>query len=52
MAAHHRNSGRVQDCKFCVAVKDDTGRLRGVAIVGRPVSRHLDDGLTAEVTRL
>ena len=25
--------------------------LRGVAIVGRPVSRHLDDGFTAEVTR-
>lgn len=24
----------------------------GVAIVGRPVSRHRDDGLTAEVTRL
>lgn len=27
-------------------------RLVGVAIVGRPVSRHRDDGLTAEVTRL
>ena len=24
----------------------------GVAVVGRPVSRHADDGLTAEVTRL
>lgn len=24
----------------------------GVAIVGRPVARHRDDGLTAEVTRL
>lgn len=24
----------------------------GVAIVGRPVSRHRDDGLTAEITRL
>lgn len=52
MAAHHRHSGRIQGCKFCVAVKDGGGRLRGVAIVGRPVSRHLDDGLTAEVTRL
>lgn len=26
--------------------------LRGVVIVGRPVSRHRDDGVTAEVTRL
>jgi hypothetical protein len=31
---------------------DDKGLLRGVAIVGRPVSRFLDNGLTAEVTRL
>ena len=27
-------------------------RLCGVAIVGRPVARHRDDGLTLEVTRL
>lgn len=26
--------------------------LVGVAIVGRPVARHRDDGLTAEITRL
>lgn len=26
--------------------------LVGVAIIGRPVARHRDDGLTAEVTRL
>lgn len=30
----------------------DGPKLVGVAIVGRPVSRHRDDGLTAEVTRL
>ncbi|MFR8331722.1 MAG: XF1762 family protein [Oscillospiraceae bacterium] len=28
------------------------GRLAGVAIVGRPVSRYLDDGRTLEVNRL
>ena len=28
------------------------GKIVGVAIVGRPVSRHRDDGETAEVTRL
>lgn len=27
-------------------------QLAGVVIVGRPVSRHRDDGVTAEVTRL
>jgi hypothetical protein len=27
-------------------------KLVGVAIIGRPISRHRDDGLTAEVTRL
>lgn len=26
--------------------------MRGVAIVGRPVSRHVQDGWTCEVTRL
>lgn len=29
----------------------DGERLCGVAIVGRPVSRRLDNGLTAEITR-
>jgi len=33
-------------------VVDDKGKLRGVAIVGRPVSRFLDNGITAEVTRM
>ena len=28
------------------------GQLVGVAIVGRPVSRYLDDGMTLEVNRL
>ena len=30
----------------------EAGRLAGVAIVGRPVSRYLDDGHTLEVNRL
>jgi hypothetical protein len=49
---HHRHHSKAQGCKFCVGVVDDNGLLRGVAIVGRPVSRFLDNGLTAEVTRL
>lgn len=50
--AHHRHSGQVRGCKFCVAVVDDLDTVHGVAIVGRPVARRLDDGKTAEVTRL
>jgi hypothetical protein len=49
---HHRHHSKVQGCKFCIGVTDDKGLLRGVAIVGRPVSRYLDNGLTAEVTRM
>ena len=45
---HHRHNGRVQGCKFCVAVADDLDAVHGVAIVGRPVARRLDDGKTAE----
>lgn len=47
----HRHHGRVVGAKFSVAVRD-ADRVRGVAVVGRPVSRHLDDGATLEVTRV
>ena len=47
----HRHHGPVQGHKFSIGASvGDT--LVGVAIVGRPVSRHRDDGLTLEVTRL
>lgn len=36
--------------KFAIGVADGD-RLVGVAMVGRPVARHLDDGRTVEVTR-
>ena len=36
---------------YAVAVADGDD-IVGVAIVGRPVSRHLDNGWTVEVTRL
>lgn len=35
---------------FAVGAADEDGTLRAVAIVGRPVARHLDDGTTLEVT--
>ncbi|HEP9051874.1 TPA: hypothetical protein VDU98_001259, partial [Pseudomonas aeruginosa] len=51
--AHHRHHRPVQGAKFALAVTlSDSDLIRGVAIVGRPVARHLDDGWTLEVTRL
>ena len=50
--SHHRHHGKVRGCKFRIGVTGNDGTLHGVAIVGRPVSRHLDNGTTAEVTRL
>lgn len=49
---HHRHHKKVVGHKFSIGVIDATGALRGIAIVGRPVSRHRDDGFTLEVTRL
>jgi len=51
VAQKHRHHGEVQGAKFAIAVADESG-VRGVAIVGRPVARLLDDGWTLEVTRL
>jgi hypothetical protein len=51
VAAHHRHNKPARGCRFCLGAYLG-GQLVGVAIVGRPASRHLDDGLTAEVTRL
>ena len=48
---HHRHHKPVRGHKFSIGCITD-GRLAAVAIVGRPVSRHLDDGFTLEVNRL
>lgn len=50
--AMHRHSRPVVGYRFAVGVADETGKLRGVAIVGRPVAPRLDDGVAAEITRL
>ena len=50
VAEHHRHHKPVPGAKFCVAVSEGDV-VRGVAIVGRPVARHLDDGWTLEVNR-
>ncbi len=49
---HHRHHHPVPGHKFSVAVTDQAGEIRGVAIVGRPVARNLDNGLNLEVLRL
>lgn len=51
VALHHRHHKPVHGAKFAIACEED-GVRHGVAIVGRPVSRRLDDGVTAEITRL
>jgi hypothetical protein len=48
----HRHHGPPVSGLFAVAAGDDLGAVRAVAIVGRPVARALQDGWTAEVTRL
>jgi len=49
---HHRHHHPPLGSVFQVAIGDLDRNLVGVAIVGRPVSRHLDDGSTLEITRL
>jgi hypothetical protein len=50
VAAYHRHHKPMQGCKFCVAVSNED-KVVGVAIVGRPVARLLDNGWTLEVNR-
>jgi hypothetical protein len=49
--AHHRHHEPPRGCVFCVGVAREA-TVVGVAVVGRPVSRMLQDGWTAEVTRV
>lgn len=47
----HRHNKAPHGGLFAVGASDGT-EMVGVAIVGRPVSRHQQDGLTAEVVRV
>jgi len=49
--AWHRHHKPPRGHKFSVGVARGDGVLVGVAIVGRPVARAYDDGLTLEVVR-
>lgn len=48
----HRHHKKVQGHRFSIGVYDEEKRLRGVAIVGRPVNNHFDPKEVLEVTRL
>lgn len=52
VAQWHRHHRPAIGHKFSLAVADETGQIRGVAIVGRPVARLLDDTWTLEVIRV
>ena len=50
VAENHRHNKPPVGHKFSIACYDG-GRLCGVAMVGRPVSRYYDDGRTLEINR-
>ncbi|OKI04953.1 hypothetical protein A6A06_09680 [Streptomyces sp. CB02923] len=52
IATWHRHHRPPRGYKGCTGVVTDEAVLVGVAIVGRPVARHLDTGHTLEVTRV
>ncbi len=49
---HHRHHKPVAGHRFSIGVTNRNCELVGVAILGRPVSRIMDDGLTLEVNRV
>ena len=51
VSEYHRQHGPTTGHKFSIGLSDGE-KIIGVVIAGRPVSRHLDDGLTLEVNRL
>lgn len=48
----HRHHAPCIGHRFSVGVADENGNLRGVAIVGRAVARHVDQNNVLEVSRL
>ena len=48
---HHRHNKPPVGHKFSIGCYDSKGLLVGVCMVGRPIGRYLDDGLTLEVNR-
>jgi hypothetical protein len=51
VTGYHRHHKAPRGCLFCIGANDGQSVI-GVAIVGRPKARLLQDGYTAEVVRL
>lgn len=51
VSEHHRHHKPVVGHKFSIGAAENN-KVVGVVIVGRPVARRRDDGMTLEVTRL
>ena len=51
VGVHHRHNRPPAGHKFSIGCYNSSGLLVGVCMVGRPVSRYLDDGETLEVNR-
>jgi hypothetical protein len=49
---YHRHTARPKSWKFGISLRGPRGGLLGVVVVARPKARRLDDGITAEITRL
>lgn len=49
---HHRHHDPSRGGKFALCAVDESGAVRGVAVVSRPVNHHHQDGWTAEVVRV
>lgn len=47
----HRHNKAPRGHKFSIGLVNEEKQLVGVAMAGRPVSRHFDNGLTLEVNR-
>lgn len=52
VSQYHRHHKPVAGSVFQIAVANKQGEVVGVAIVGRPVARRLQNGWTLEVNRL
>lgn len=48
---HHRHNGKTVGCKFVIGCFEGE-KMVGVAVCGRPISRHYDDGFTLEINRV
>lgn len=52
VAEQHRHNDPPTGHRVSVGIADDSGQLRGVGVLGRPLARKSDDGTTAEVYRV